>query len=720
MTAPPGGPVISAQAAEAIATLLYQADPASGLVGEPAAKKILRTLGLRTPEGGLCTTEDQAVQVADRIGYPVVLKVISPGITHKSEVGGVKVGLGWRGAVRAAFAEIQERVRSRLPGSEITGILVERMVSGHELLVGASRTEFGPLILFGLGGITVELLQDVSYRLAPLERSQATEMVRGIRVFPLLQGFRGQPPVDLDALADLLVRVSDLVVEYPQIRELDINPLMAQHDELVSADARIVVDRSPPVGSVDGGEYGPQDEAWQALWWPRSVAVVGATTGRYNRAKAWMSRVERAGYRGRLYAVSRRDQVEHWPTFARVSDIAERPDLVMVEVGQDSVAEVVQECVRCRVPWISVHTAGFAERGDQEGAQRLLELQTLLQGSASFLIGPNAMGPYSPGAGILPGEVMARSGPLALLSQSGVTFLALGKIAEEKEIGVSKGVSYGSEGGVTADAFLNYLAEDSETQVIAMYLEGVRRPRAFAAALERAARAKPVVVLKGGITQAGAQAAASHSGALVGSAQGWTALLTRTRAVQAETFEDLVDLVVAFTHLHERFARRVAIVTPSGAAAVTYADACSRQGFEAPALSPETRGRLSALLPPGTSARNPADVAQAYFRKDIMQPVLSAVAEDPSVSLVVFHLAMDVYAQTVEHAPWAGQAFLQTLVEAKDNGKPLVVVLPYTIADAKRAEVERYLLSQGLAVFPTMDRALKALGMVLWYRVGVG
>jgi acyl-CoA synthetase (NDP forming) len=444
--------------------------------------------------------------------------------------------------------------------------------------------------------------------------------------------------------------------------------------------------------------------------------VVGATVGRYNRGKAWLNRVEQAGFRGKLYAVSRRDQVEHWPTFARLADIPERPDLVMVEVGIDAVPSVVQDCVRCGIPWVSVHTSGYAETGTEEGARRLEALREVVAGSSTYLIGPNALGPYSPSSGIVPGEVTQKPGSLAILSQSGVTFLFLGKIAEEKEIGISKGVSYGSEAGVTVDAFLDYLARDDQTEIVAMYIEGVRRPRAFLAALERAARAKPVVILKGGITAAGARAVASHSGALAGSAEVWSAVFARTRAVQAETSEDLVDFIVAFTHTQGVFEKKLAIVTPSGAAAVTYADACFRQGFELPALSHATQERIQQSLPPGTSARNPVDVAQGYFRRESMPAVLAALAADENVSFLLFHIAMDVYATTIEYAPWAGETFLQTLVEAREHGKPIAIVLPHSVADTKRAEVERFLLAKGFPVFASADRALKALSAVLWYR----
>lgn len=174
---------------------------------------------------------------------------------------------------------------------------------------------------------------------------------------------------------------------------------------------------------------------------------------------------------------------------------------------------------------------------------------------------------------------------------------------------------------------------------------------------------------------------------------------------------------MGFTHLRRPFGRQVAIVTPSGGAGVTYADSCQRLGFAVPELSLATQAGLAALLPPGTSGRNPVDVAQAYFRHATMADVLSTLSRDEQVSLVLFHLPMDVYVQTTSYAPWAGEALLRMLVAGNAAGTPVVVVLPHTVADHTRAEVERSLLVQGLPVFPTVERALTALGKILSYRL---
>ena len=184
--------------------------------------------GLRLPANKLAATADEAVEAANEIGYPVVLKIASPDILHKTDVGGVRVGLRNAQDVRDAFDLIVYRAQRYVPDARIWGCLVQEMVSmdGVEVLVGMNRDpQFGPLVTFGLGGVLVEVLKDVTFRVAPLTLRDAREMVSEIRAARILQAFRGDPPADVEALAECLTRVSQLAVEYPELTECDLNPL---------------------------------------------------------------------------------------------------------------------------------------------------------------------------------------------------------------------------------------------------------------------------------------------------------------------------------------------------------------------------------------------------------------------------------------------------------------------------------------------------------------
>ena len=210
---------------------------------EIESKQILEEAAIPTAGARLAKTAEEAVAAAKDLGYPVVLKIVSPDVTHKSDVGGVKLGLDSGAAVTAAFGEIVGAVKKRQPGARVDGVAVQKMARpGIEVIVGMSKDpQFGPVLMFGLGGILVEVLKDVAFRIVPLEPRDARQMVREIKGFPVLQGFRGQEPADVEALEKLLLSVSAFVEAHPEIEELDLNPVFAYKDGALAVDARIVV-----------------------------------------------------------------------------------------------------------------------------------------------------------------------------------------------------------------------------------------------------------------------------------------------------------------------------------------------------------------------------------------------------------------------------------------------------------------------------------------------
>lgn len=214
-------------------------------IGDAEARGVLEAYGFPIPDSRLAETADQAVDIAEEMGYPVVLKVASPEILHKTDVGGVKLNLRSREDVRDAFDLIVYRASRYMPGAPVWGCVVQEMVTGgREVLLGMSRDpQFGPLVAFGLGGIYVEALKDVAFRIAPFSRREAEEMIREIRSYPLLEGIRGEPPADHEAMVDALMRMSQLVTDFPEIVELDINPLTVFEEGhgAVAIDMRLVL-----------------------------------------------------------------------------------------------------------------------------------------------------------------------------------------------------------------------------------------------------------------------------------------------------------------------------------------------------------------------------------------------------------------------------------------------------------------------------------------------
>jgi acyl-CoA synthetase (NDP forming) len=216
----------------------------STLLSEFDSKEMLRQAGIPVVETKLAKSRQAAIDIAKEIGFPVVMKIASPDVVHKSDAGGVRLGLTNATQVGKAYRDIVAAVKDKAPDARIDGVTVQPMARpGIEVIIGMSKdAQFGPVIMFGLGGILVEILKDVSFRIVPLERRDAAEMIKEIKGYPLLQGYRGQEPANIPALEKLIVAVSDFIKKNPQIKELDLNPVIAYKDSVMAVDARIVLE----------------------------------------------------------------------------------------------------------------------------------------------------------------------------------------------------------------------------------------------------------------------------------------------------------------------------------------------------------------------------------------------------------------------------------------------------------------------------------------------
>jgi acyl-CoA synthetase (NDP forming) len=216
------------------------------LLTEIEAKELLKQAGVSVVETKLARSKDEAIAISRELGFPVVLKIASVDVVHKSDAGGVKLGLRTSQQVGKAFDDIMKSIKAQFPQAKIQGVSVQKMArEGTEVIIGMSKdAQFGPVIMFGLGGILVEILKDVSFRIVPLAKRDAREMIREIKGYPLLEGYRGREPVDVANLEDLILKVSSFVEQHPEIKELDLNPIFAYKDGAVAVDARVVLEAS--------------------------------------------------------------------------------------------------------------------------------------------------------------------------------------------------------------------------------------------------------------------------------------------------------------------------------------------------------------------------------------------------------------------------------------------------------------------------------------------
>ena len=216
------------------------------LLTEIEAKELLKQAGVSVVDTKLATSKEEAISLSQRVGFPVVLKIASPDVVHKSDAGGVKLGLKTSRQVGKAYDDILKAIKKQYPKAAIQGVSVQKMARpGVEVIIGMSKdAQFGPVLMFGLGGILVEILKDVSFRIVPLLPRDAKEMIREIKGYPLLEGYRGQEPVDVANLEAMLLKVSNFVEQHPEVKELDLNPIFAYRDGAVAVDARVILEGS--------------------------------------------------------------------------------------------------------------------------------------------------------------------------------------------------------------------------------------------------------------------------------------------------------------------------------------------------------------------------------------------------------------------------------------------------------------------------------------------
>jgi acyl-CoA synthetase (NDP forming) len=629
------------------------------VLSEAEAAAVLAGWAIPQPRETLVQTRAAAILAARQLGPPVVLKLASADVVHKTDVGGVRLGLGDEAAVGAAFDELEALAAGR--GARFGGVLVQAQVPADvEVIVGARHDPvFGPVVLVGLGGVLAELLGDSAVRLAPVSPEEAHAMLRELRGYRLLAGYRGRPAVDLEALAGLVHAVSRVAGEIP-LAELDLNPVLARAGApgVTAVDRRLVL---RPAGADGGAAAGPvaagpgTGQAVRRLLAPRSVAVVGASRDASKIGGRVLGFLVRHGFEGRVVAVTPNAAgIDQVPAFPSVAALPEPVDLACIVVPPDGCATALRACGDRGIPTAIVFTSGFAEAGNVE-AER--ELKEAARASGIRFCGPNSLGVLNPEARLCASFSAAlhmpplAGGEIAYVSGSGALGGSYLSRLWERGIAVSRFVSVGNQADLDIADYVDALVDDPGARVIALFVEGVRDGRKLVRALGRARDAgKPVVVYKAGRSPEGQAAIRTHTGVLAGDDAVWTAALRQAGAIRVADMAALFEASVALAWQPPPPGRRVGIVSTSGGACGILADECRRHGFEVPELPADARRKVEAELPPFGASRNPIDVtAQMLARPAMLKNTLSILLDEPVIDavLVMITTLADPVAETV-------------------------------------------------------------------------
>jgi acyl-CoA synthetase (NDP forming) len=687
---------------------------------EHESKALFAAYGIPVPEGALVADEAEAAEAATHLGGKLAVKAVGAQIQHKTESGLVVLGIEGPEEAVESYRLLKERA-----GESLEGVLVERMVRGNrELMVGMKRDPlFGPVVAFGLGGVLTEALGDVVLALAPVGEDEAVDLPGLIRAKRLLGPFRGYPPVDVGALAKVIQAVGQMALDHPHITEIDVNPLLIEADQPVAADALVVLSTEEPLES--GDERGRFVPDLKALLAPRSMALVGASGDITKWGGSALNTIVEGGYSGKIYPVNPKGgEMFGLTAYTSLEELPEAPDLALLAVGGHQVAPMLEQCGRKGIPAAIAIAAGFSETG-ADGAEAEREIARVASAGGVTLMGPNCLGMISNEVQLhAVGFVVLHppKGSLSFVSQSGNLGTQIVSDCQRRGIGIDKFASVGNEAQIGAVEVLDYLRDDPNTTSIMMYIEGIDDGRRFLEIARRTTAVKPVVVLRAGLTEYGVKAAASHTGAMAGSADVWEAAARQAGVVTCANAREVVDLGSCLAYLPLPQGRRVAVITQGGGAGVLTADEVARHGLSLAELPPELYAAIDELLPPFWSRQNPLDLV-ASAGGDVGPRVLRLVAECEDVDAVIV-LSMLGVPNTLGEARPTGEdgeyadlttweySFVDLVAELMEKtGKPIINVPDLPVRRSMFDRGKHY----NPIVLSSPQGAVRALERMEWY-----
>jgi acetyl coenzyme A synthetase (ADP forming)-like protein len=681
----------------------------------PEGKLVCDAYSIPVPQEGVAKSASEAVKLASQMGFPVVMKIVSPEILHKTEAGGVLVGVKSASEVEQGFQTIMDNARRYDAKANLAGVQVQQMLKGgHEVIVGAvTDPSFGKLVAFGLGGILVEVLKDVTFRLAPLSQDEALGMLDSIEAKDVLKGVRGEPPVNREALALILSHVGALVSDFPEITELDLNPVFATPKGATAADVRIVIGEPLPA------KYRPSQteivRSMNHIMKPDAVAVIGASNEAGKIGNSVMKNLINGGYKGQIYPIHpKADEVMGYKAYKSVKDVPGNIDVAVFAIPAKLVAQALTEVGEKGIPGAVLIPSGFAETGNVEGQQ---EIQAIGRKYNVRLMGPNIYGFYYTWKDLCATFCTPYDfkGHTALSSQSGGIGMAIIGFSRSAKIGVSAIVGLGNKADLDEDDLLTFFEQDDNTHVIAMHCEDLKDGRSFAEVAKRVSKKKPIVVLKAGRTSAGAKAASSHTGALAGNDKIYDDILRESGVIRAPGLKDMLEYARAIPLLPTPKGENVVIITGAGGSGVLLSDAVVVNDMQLMAMPQDLDTAFRKFIPPFGAAGNPVDITGGEPPTTYKNTIRLGL-EDPRIHSLILG-----YWHTIITPP---MVFANLVVEVVEEMKAKGIVKPIVASLAGDVQVEEaadFLFQHGIPAYPyTTEMPVAVLGAKYKWARGAG
>ena len=682
----------------------------------PEGKLVCDAYGIGVPKEGVATSAAEAAKIASDMGFPVVLKIVSPEILHKTEAGGVLVGVKSAQEAEKGFATIMANAKKYDAKAKLLGVQVQQMLAGgQEVIIGAvTDPSFGKLVAFGVGGILVEVLKDITFRLAPASREDALSMLDGIAAAEILKGVRGSDPVDREALATLIQHVSELISDFPDITEMDLNPVFATRNGAIAADVRIVVDFSPAPP-----RYRPSHDDivrdMNRIMKPNAVAVIGASTEEGKIGNSVMKNLINGGYKGEIYPINpSAGEIMGRKVYKSVKDVPGVIDVAVFAIPAKFVAQALVEVGEKKIPGAVLIPSGFAETGNVAGQQEIVDVGRKY---GVRLMGPNIYGFYYTPKNLCATFCTAYDvkGHAALSSQSGGIGMAIIGFSRSAKMGVSAIVGLGNKSDIDEDDLLTFFEQDDNTTIIAQHCEDLKDGRAFAEVAKRVSKKKPIVMLKAGRTSMGARAASSHTGALAGNDKIYEDVLKQSGVIRARSLRDLLEFARAIPVLPTPKGENVIIITGAGGSGVLLSDACVDNNLSLMAMPPDLDAAFRKFIPPFGAAGNPVDITGGEPPKTYQNTVRLGL-EDPRIHALILG-----YWHTIVTPP---MVFAKIMVEVVDEMRAKGIEKPVVASLAGDVEVEEaaeYLFAHGIPAYPySTEMPVAVLGAKYKWARGAG
>ncbi|MEN6609927.1 MAG: acetate--CoA ligase family protein [Methanoregulaceae archaeon] len=672
------------------------------MLSEAEGYRLLSSYGIRVPEYVVAATPEEAGQSAERIGFPVVLKVVSPDVVHKSDTGGVVPGISSRDEAEQAFGRIRDRLFAGNPSAGFQGVMVEeQLAKGTELILGGRiDPAFGRILTVGSGGILVELVRDAAIRVLPVSRTDILAMLRELRVYPLLQGFRSIPASDLDFLVQTIESAQKLFLEHPEITEFDINPLILYPKGGCAVDARIFV---TPGGVPSGKVQSDHPPVPARLFHPGSIAVVGASSDPGKVGYAILRNL--LAFPGKLYPVNPKyREILGRRSYSSLAEVKASIDTAVIAVPAPLVPGIIDEAGKAGVSLAIIISSGFRESG-HEGLLLEQEVTGIAASYGMRVMGPNCLGLMIPGLKINTtfDPISPWPGRIAFISQSGAIITTIVDWSLPEEIGFSAVISVGNQADLGFGEYLEYAAHDEATRAIILYVEEIRDGRNFIDRVREVTEKKPVIVLKSGSSRKGRLAASSHTGSLAGSFEVYHAAFLQAGMVPVESLREAFQTAELLASEGYPKGKRAVVITSAGGFAVLASDYADRFGIGLPEIPEDVHREMDTFLPNDWNHENPMDLI-GDATSDRFARVFDILIQHQDFWDIAF--VISVPTATIDPMRLANE-----IIRFSRHTRKMMVGCMIG-GDSMRAAV-RILRAQGIPNFEDMEDAFRAVGKSL-------